>query len=169
MRNPVIFIALACILNAGVNMMQAVKIKELESRLSTQRPEPGGYTVELGLDSLSLVPPNITRAVILVESSGNPEAYNADEGAVGLMQLRPVIYKKLCGMTKEEAFDPRRNVACGTLFLRHLLNRYGGNLEKALLFYNSGYNEDNPEYYQRVISHLTKVPEVVYHQTINQK
>lgn len=100
-----------------------------------------------------LIEPSVLKAVITVESLGNPKAHNEKEGAVGLMQLRHIVYNGICGMTKEEAFDPQRNVACGTLYLKHLINKYSGNLEKALHWYNNGY-KGNPEYVERVRTKL---------------
>lgn len=102
-----------------------------------------------------LIDPELVKAIIAVESSGNPNAYNTATGAVGLMQITPVVYKKVCGLTKTEAFEPEKNIGCASLFLSHLLNRYGGNLEKALLFYNNGYVVRNKKYYKKVINELT--------------
>jgi len=96
----------------------------------------------------------LVEAVVTVESSGNPKAYNKHSGAVGLMQLTEIVYKKICGLTKAEAFEPRRNVACGTLFLNHLLFRFN-NLEKALVFYNNGHTIKNKKYYRKVVEKLS--------------
>jgi len=106
------------------------------------------------IGQFSVIDPNITRAVIEVESDGDPYAYNQSSGAVGLMQLTPVIYKNLCGLTKEEAFAPDRNVACGSLFLSHLLKKYRGNVEKALLHYNNGHIITNMDYPVKVQKEL---------------
>ncbi len=108
------------------------------------------------LKDFSAIDFTLTQSIIQIESSGNPQAYNSNSGAVGLMQLRPIIYNKLCGLTKKEAFDPQNNVACGTLFIKHLLRKYGGNLEKALLFYNNGYIVTNEEYAEKVLAFLEK-------------
>ena len=103
----------------------------------------------------TLVEPCIIKGIIQIESAGNPKAINKKEGAIGLMQLRPIVYKKICGMTKEEAFDPKKNVACGSLYFKHLLNRFGGNLEAALHFYNSGSPEENG-YADKVVKKICK-------------
>jgi soluble lytic murein transglycosylase-like protein len=92
--------------------------------------------------------------MIIIESSNNARAYNKATGAVGLMQLTPVIYKNLCGLTKEEAFEPEKNVACGSLFMAHLMKKYKGNIEKALLHYNNGYHIRNKEYGKKVLKVL---------------
>jgi soluble lytic murein transglycosylase-like protein len=86
----------------------------------------------------TLVEPAILKGIIQIESAGKINAHNKGEGAVGLMQLRPIVYNKICGLNQKEAFDPKNNVACGSLYFKHLLDRFSGNLEHALHFYNSG-------------------------------
>lgn len=105
-----------------------------------------------------MVDPALVQAMITIESSGNPSAYNTRTGAVGLLQLRPIIYGKLCGLTKEQAFDPDKNVACGTLFFSQLLKQHKGNVERALLHYNNGLRVSNYEYSKKVLKEksLTK-------------
>lgn len=105
-----------------------------------------------------LVDPSLIDAMISIESSGDPNAYNIRTGAVGLLQLKPIIYGKLCGLTKEQAFEPERNVACGSLFFAELLKKYKGNAEAALLHYNNGWRISNYEYSKKVLTEkrLTK-------------
>lgn len=131
------------------------KIKALEKKLIVTNRVNSSLTKELSqvkaVKLNPLVDPALIEAVIEVESGGNEKAYNSATGAVGKMQLTPVIYKGLCGLTKVQAFDPKRNVACGTLFLGHLLKRYRGDTQKALLFYNNGYIIKNQEYDDKVL------------------
>jgi len=103
----------------------------------------------------TLVEPAILKGIIQVESAGNVKAHNKKEGAVGLMQLRPIVYNKICGMSQKEAFDPTNNIACGSLYFKHLLNRFSGNLEHALHFYNSGKPLANG-YAKRVLKKVCK-------------
>lgn len=100
-----------------------------------------------------LIDPAVLKTIILIESSNDPDAYNEKEGAVGLMQLRPVVYKEICGLTQKEAFEPTRNIACGSLYLKHLLDRFHGNLERTLHFYNNGWR-GNPEYIEKFMKHM---------------
>jgi soluble lytic murein transglycosylase-like protein len=96
-------------------------------------------------------PFDVIKAMIQVESGGNRYAYNKYSGAVGLMQLTPIIYKNICHLTKQEAFNASKNIACGALYLQTLINRFNGNLEKALAFYNAGENM-NQQYSKKVLN-----------------
>jgi soluble lytic murein transglycosylase-like protein len=78
--------------------------------------------------------PDLLRAVIQRESAGRPCAVSS-AGAMGLMQIMPQTAQYLGLM---EPFDPAQNLAAGSRYLRELLDRYGGDLAKALAAYNAG-------------------------------
>ncbi len=78
--------------------------------------------------------PALLKAVIGVESGGNPKAISR-KGALGLMQLVPATAERF-GVGN--AFDPVQNLEGGASYLRLLLNRYNGDLTKSLAAYNAG-------------------------------
>jgi soluble lytic murein transglycosylase-like protein len=77
---------------------------------------------------------SLVRAVIAVESAGNPQALSP-KGAMGLMQLMPQTARML-GV--DDAYDPEQNLDGGIRYLASLIDRYDGDLEKALAAYNAG-------------------------------
>jgi len=78
--------------------------------------------------------PELVRAVVAVESNFQADAVSP-KGAQGLMQLMPATARAL-GV--KDAFDPEQNLDGGTRHLRALLDRYNGDLERALAAYNAG-------------------------------
>jgi len=80
------------------------------------------------------LPRGLVEAVARVESGLNPRAVSP-AGALGLMQLMPGTARVLGA---SDPFDPAQNVEAGARYLRHLLDRFGGNLRLALAAYNPG-------------------------------
>lgn len=84
------------------------------------------------------IPEHWIRAVIAVESAGNPRAVSP-AGAMGLMQVMPGTWAALRQQHRlgEDPFDPRDNILAGTAYLRAMYNRYG-NIGAMLAAYNAG-------------------------------
>jgi Transglycosylase SLT domain len=76
------------------------------------------------------------KAVSFVESKFNPGAVS-DQGAVGLMQVKPENFKSL-GITDPR--DPRQNIMGGSELLRQYLQMAGGDMDTALMLYHGGPN-----------------------------
>ena len=79
------------------------------------------------------VDPNLTRAIIYVESKGDPRAVS-QKGARGLMQLMPDTAFRL-GV--RNVYDPAQNIQGGVRYLRSLLDQFH-NVSLALWGYNAG-------------------------------
>jgi soluble lytic murein transglycosylase-like protein len=80
------------------------------------------------------VDPTLLRTVMKQESGFVPCAVSS-KGAMGLMQLMPATAQDL-GI--DDPFDPASNLDAGARFLKQLLDRYSGDLPKALGAYNAG-------------------------------
>src|SRR6185436_19757705 len=86
------------------------------------------------------VPAEWIKAVIEVESSGNPNAYNPADpgGARGLMQIIASTARAYGVEDLAELFDPVVNIAVGTHLLSDLRRRYGDDFRRVYSAYNSG-------------------------------
>jgi transglycosylase-like protein with SLT domain len=78
--------------------------------------------------------PDLVQAVVAVESGFRPDAVSP-KGAQGLMQLMPATARSL-GV--KDSLDPAANLDGGTRHLRTLIERYDGDVKRALAAYNAG-------------------------------
>lgn len=82
--------------------------------------------------------PGLAFPLVRIESRFNVRA-KSKAGALGLTQVLPStarLYEP--GLTNEQLYDRDTNLRLGFRYLRDLLERYDGNLERALLAYNRG-------------------------------
>ena len=86
--------------------------------------------------------PALVAAIINEESEFSDQTSSA--GARGLMQITPATADTIEALSGGETFvyddlaDPDLNIRYGTFYLRHLLDRFGGNEVAALAAYNGG-------------------------------
>ena len=87
--------------------------------------------------------PALMAAVIQQESTFDPDAVSA-VGAHGLMQLMPPTGRGLArgvGIKKlsvSQLHDPAIGLKLGSIYLREMIDRFGGKIERAVAAYNAG-------------------------------
>lgn len=104
------------------------------------------------------VPFDWVKAVMMTESSGDPNAYRAEpqinDASYGLMQL---LYRTAKGLgytgTPEGLYDPMINLDLGAKFLGQLMRAYGADFQAVYSAYNSG----SPTKYQTSTQVATNV------------
>jgi hypothetical protein len=80
--------------------------------------------------------PALVAALVRAESAYNAKAVS-HKGAQGLMQLMPATARRF-GLAAGESFVPERNIEAGTRYLAWLLQRFDGDVARALAAYNAG-------------------------------
>ena len=97
-------------------------------------------------------------AVIMTESSGNPDVTGDNGESYGLMQIQSRWWQWLADENGLDLNNPIDNVECGILIILLLLEENNGQMDKALTAYNCG-NPDNEEnrYFKTVLSWLDKL------------
>jgi len=89
------------------------------------------------------VDPWLVAALIRVESAGNPDAVS-NVGAIGLTQIMPETGRDIANVLNIDNFsvsmlyNPEINVRMGTYYISWLLNKFNGDMNKAIAAYNWG-------------------------------
>jgi soluble lytic murein transglycosylase-like protein len=81
----------------------------------------------------AVIPPELVHSVAKAESALRQDAIS-HKGAIGIMQLMPATAAALSADPR----DPKQNTEAGAMYLRELLERYDGDVAKALAAYNAG-------------------------------
>lgn len=113
----------------------------------------------LGKPSKTVVTDQLLDAVKSVESSGNPRAVNPQSGAMGAYQFMPGTVKAL--QSQGIKFDPfnepqAREAARG--YLQTLVDKNGGDIDKALAQYGGFVTKDPSGYISKVKSRIKSEP-----------
>jgi soluble lytic murein transglycosylase-like protein len=112
----------------------AIRVPSTAITESDQASVPARYAdaVNAAADSAG-ISPALLSALVWKESRWDAAAISP-KGAVGLTQLMPGTAREL-GVNPN---DPVANLTGGARYLRQLLDRFGGDIEKALAAYNAG-------------------------------
>jgi len=82
------------------------------------------------------VPSSLVAAIARVESNFDARAISP-KGALGIMQVMPDTARRF-GFDAARLHDPVHNVAAGATYLRWLIERYDGDLDRVIAAYNAG-------------------------------
>lgn len=113
------------------------------------------------------VPPSLAIGVARVESGLNQSAVSP-KGAIGVMQLMP----KTAATLKVDPHNTQQNISGGITYLKQLLDRYKGDMPKALAAYNAGPGavdrhrgvppyKETQNYVKKITGNLESAPEPV--------
>ena len=136
-------IILLAVLALGLLALIAVLLQEKAPEPATIKTYPMEYTDLIRANAAEQeIDPAYVAAIILAESSYNPDATSA-VNAQGLMQIMPDTGAWLAGKFGEEyadgcLYNPETSIRYGCWYLGYLTRRFGGDLMLATAAYHSG-------------------------------
>lgn len=148
-------IALVLVLNGiatAIDNPEACKPKPeyKEVSFAAEKDLPKQIAEQYGLD------PDIVKAIIKIESNGNPQAVGDNGQSIGLMQIQPKWHKaRIDRLGITDLKDPKQNLTVGCDILAELLDTYG-NYHMALAAYNTGSPYRGQEYADKVMAEANK-------------
>lgn len=108
------------------------------------------------------IPPRFLRAVCMVESNLDPQAYNGQDGhggSYGLCQIKFITAVRFGYQGPAMGLlNPEVNAILAARYLKHQLLRYHGNWVRAIAAYNAGSagrEIKNMDYVERVIKQIS--------------
>ncbi len=108
---------------------------DIKSKPPLRRNEVYDEVINNTADKYKL-PPRLIKSIIKVESNFDPLAVSP-KGAQGLMQIMPGTAEEL---NLENPFQPIKNIDSGSKYFKGLLDKFNGDIVKALAAYNAGEN-----------------------------
>lgn len=95
--------------------------------------------------------PYLVMAIILVESRFDRRAVSK-AGACGLMQVNYSVWKEELKIDRKKLFQIDYNIELGLTILKGYLLETQGDIVRALILYNNGYNSTANNYHEKVLA-----------------
>ena len=136
---------------------ETVQAEEPEETITSSEYAVKYYDVPLEVDiqnhifNLSAeygIHPRFIIAIIAEGSYFDPTITNNKYHSIGLMQIQPEMHgERMDRLSCTDLFDPYENITVGVDYLAELLNRYDGDIVRAIVAYQQGsYNGEITEY-----------------------
>jgi soluble lytic murein transglycosylase-like protein len=95
--------------------------------------------------------PYLVMALIFVESRFDRRAVSG-KGACGLMQVNVPVWKNALNIDRRRIFQVDYNIELGLTILKGYLMETRGDIIRALILYNNGYNYTGNDFHEKVLA-----------------
>jgi soluble lytic murein transglycosylase-like protein len=95
--------------------------------------------------------PYLVMALIFVESRFDRRAVSG-KGACGLMQVNVPVWKDALNIDRRRVFQVDYNIELGLTILKSYLLETRGDIIRALILYNNGYNYTGNDFHEKVLA-----------------